>query len=202
MKRIDAIFYTAKRAAKRAGDSRPGASLIEALVVLALFILICLALTSLYLQHGWSLHLGKAQFDSVEGARGALNGISAYAVQARRVVSSTSISGTLYATGTSTLVLEIPTVNASGGIVEGASDYAVFYTSAGTLYRNVAPSAESARVAGVRFLAGNLTDLAFSYDSAYFAQVKKITVAVTSTAGTADAHETQREFGEFRLRNY
>lgn len=190
------------RMVKAPGDGRRGATIVEALVVLALFVLISVTLVSLYFQHGELYSMGQAQFESVASARAALNGISAYAVQARRVVASQTITGTLYTAGTSTLVLEIPSINENGDIIENTFDYAAFYTSSTALYRALAPSPPSARADGTKFLADNLTNLMFSYDNADFSQVKKVTVSVTSTTAIGRATEEHHESVELILRNY
>jgi len=179
-----------------------GMALVEALVVLAVFLLISAAMLGLYVQHGRLYSLGQAQFETVSSARGALNGISAYTVQARRVVTSTVIASIVYTTGTSTLALELPAINGSGDIINGVFDYVVFYGSGDTLQRILAPNAASARVGATRLLADNVTGLVFSYDNADVNLVKKVIVSVTSTAGSGTVTEEHHESGEFILRNY
>ncbi|MBI2443929.1 MAG: prepilin-type N-terminal cleavage/methylation domain-containing protein [Candidatus Magasanikbacteria bacterium] len=191
---------TPARSLGRGRHSSRGVTLVETLVVLALFLFISVMFISLYLQHGWLYQLGQAQFDAVGGARAAFNGVAPFTAPARQVAGSFSASNTIFTTGTTTLVLELPARDESGNTISGAFDYAVFYQSDNQFHRLIFPHASSTRLAEEKILSDTIAGLSFSYDQTDLALATKITLAVTSTApGRRPA--TYQEQAEFILRN-
>jgi hypothetical protein len=180
-----------------------GASMVETLVVIAVFVVISLALAGLGIQLGYLYNLGEAQFDSVGSARAALSGISPYARQARQVVSSTIIDNTTYNTATSTLVLEVPAISENGTIIDAVYDYVVFYTTSTNFYRVLAADSASARPSENKLLANNITDLVFTYsNNLNFAVVTEIAVSVSSTAGNSRHLSEHVQSAQFQMLNY
>src|SRR3989338_2469115 len=99
------------------------------LVTLALSVLLMAALVELYRGYSSLFVLEQLHFTLGTSANRAMTGIQDDARQARQVLASHAISGTTYTTGASTLVLELPSVDAGGTVIAGAFDYAVFYIS-------------------------------------------------------------------------
>jgi prepilin-type N-terminal cleavage/methylation domain-containing protein len=179
-----------------------GFSLIEVIVAMAIFLILSLALLSLYQAFGSLYGLGRAQFSAVGGVRVPLAEVVEYVSQAYRVVASQDFSGTLYTSNSSTLVVQIPAVDANDRVVANSWDYAVFYKNGARAYRQLQPAAESARSGGTRQLTDVATSLQFSYDNADFSLVKKVGVSLetfTQEGHITVSHVTSEEVA---LKNY
>lgn len=179
-----------------------GVSLIETLVTVAIAMVLTLALLGLYQVYGNLYGLGRMHFSAVGGVRSPLSEIVEYVSQAHRVAESHDFGGVVYSSGSSTLVLEIPSVNADSRTVAESWDYVVFYKDGERLYRRLQPAASSARSALTRQLSDVAANLAFSYDAENFSLVKKVGVALgtfTREGRVAVSHSTGEETA---LKNY
>ncbi|KKW08510.1 MAG: hypothetical protein UY44_C0009G0023 [Candidatus Kaiserbacteria bacterium GW2011_GWA2_49_19] len=179
-----------------------GVSLVELLVTTAIVLVLTLALLSLYQVYGNLYGLGRMNFSAVGGVRAPLTDIVEYVSQAHRVAESQNFGGTIYTSSSSTLVLQIPSVDADSRVVEGSWDYAVFYKNGARLYRRLQPAVLSVRSAEARQLTEVAASLAFSYDAGDFSLVKKVGVALgtfTQEGRVAVSHLASEEVA---LKNY
>jgi len=183
-------------------SSYRGVTLVETLVVLALFLLISAFFVGLSLQYSKLYQLGESQFMAVGSARSVLNSMSAYVPQARQVVTSRSISGVTYTTGTSTLVLELPAINQNGDVISNTSDYVVFYKSGSEVFRHVDANAVSARDSGLRTLGSTIAGLIFTYDNVSTTLATKVSVDIDSNRTSGHVTVTNHETASFILRNF
>ncbi len=179
-----------------------GVTLVETLVVLALFVLISGFLVSLTIQYNSLYNLGEAQFVTVDDTRTVLNSISVYTVQAYRVAGSHTISGTLYTSGTSTLVVQIPAVSANGDIVASTWDYVAFYKTGNNVYRRVDANANSSRASGLRQLGSAITSLTFTYNNASTTLATQVSVDVQSSSTIGHVAANHHETANLILRNF
>lgn len=179
-----------------------GISLIEMLVAVSIAMILSLALLGLYQAYGRLYGLGQAQFSAVGGVRVPLAEIVEYISQARRVVASQDFGGTLYTSSSSTLVAQIPAVDANNRVVANSWDYVVFYKSGTRLYRQLQPAAESARSGASRQLTDVAASLVFSYDNSDLSLVKK--VSITLETFTQEGHSAVSHLAseEVALKNY
>lgn len=179
-----------------------GATLIEMLVVVAISLVLSLALLSLYQAYGNLFGLGRMHFSAVGGVRTPLTEVVEYVSQAHRVAGSYSFGGTLYTTSSSTLVMQIPAVDANNRVVANSWDYAVFYKNGTRLYRQLQPAAASTRTPGSRQLNDVTASVVFSYDNVDLALVKKVGITLgtfTQEGHVAVAHLASEEVA---LKNY
>src|SRR5690349_2444066 len=94
-------------------DNR-GFTLIELVVVTGVFIILAFALFNLYLAYGSLYNFQNAQLTTQTEGRSVMTDFSLYTVQAHQVLSSATISTTTYYSGTTTLVLELPSITSGG----------------------------------------------------------------------------------------
>ena len=178
-----------------------GFTLIEVLVLIVVSVVALLALVNLFLIFN-SIYGYQQAFIATAGSAGkAMNALEASVLPADAVLASRTVGGTLYTSATTTLVLELPSVDGSGNLVTGAKDYIVFYTASTTLYRLVSANAQSARISGTTILSTTLSALSFTYDNTDFTKVTKVTTDI----------QTQKQFktqilsshlrGQWYLRN-
>lgn len=161
-----------------------GFTLIE--TVMGIFIAAILIITVFYLFDG----LGRirvfceAQIASTEQERLAMAEIVEYSAQSHRVLASQTIGGVDYNSNASSLVLQLPAIDANGDIIDGAWDFAVFFLAGDDLQFMLQPDAASSRLPAQRRLSDSASILEFFYDNADFTQVRyvEVNLAVAKTA--------------------
>ncbi len=146
--------------------NRAGLSVIEFLVVAALVGLFIPVLMTVFRytfrSYNWQIAQSSIQLSS----RASLERITEHSQQARAVVAS---QGT-YTTGSTTLILQLPAIDASQTIIPLTYDYIIYRpdpTNPDTLQEIIQADASSARQSIIRSLQHNLGSISFNYyDSA------------------------------------
>ena len=179
-----------------------GITLIETLIFVGMFVLISLGLFAVYEVFGKFYNLGGAHFTAVGGARASLTSISDLTTQAYRALLNRTVNGINYASGSSTLVLQLPAIDSAGKTIDSAWDYAAFYVSSTNFYRYLEISTTSARIGGLKLLSNAIVSVNFSYDNVDFKQVRKVTAAVTTTAVENRVSVTSSASEQIFLKNY
>lgn len=169
---------------------RRGFTLVETVVVIGVTAFILLALTNLYLTFTRLYAYEQTFVPAAESAAGGMNAIADAVLTANRVLSEYAFSGATYTSGTTTLVLETPALDASGRIIPEAYDHIAFYLDGTDLYRLLSSDPGSARGAGTKRVAREVSALTFTYD------------ALPAEAASVDADLTVRLFaGEQTVTN-
>jgi type II secretory pathway pseudopilin PulG len=163
---------------KKNQKNRKGFSFIEAIVSIAIFIFILLALVLVYDNYSKVYNYQEAVFNLAASARATANEMQNAALQADHIVASHSFSGTTYTTDQDTLVLEIPSIDSQGDIVSGKYDYVVFYITGSNLYKRLEADAASSRASVTRQLSENIESVAFTYNNADLSLASKITADI------------------------
>jgi Tfp pilus assembly protein FimT len=137
-----------------------GLTLVELLIVIAISALIIIALLSLYIAGQKYFFNQSAKADTIEDSRMPMAWISRDIRDATEVL-ATSPSGT-YTTGVNVLVLEVPSVDATGQVISGSFDAIVYRqdpTNPNRLERTIEleTGSASSRQAGTRVLADNVS---------------------------------------------
>jgi prepilin-type N-terminal cleavage/methylation domain-containing protein len=181
--------------------ARRGFTLVEMLITLALSVLLIGALIGLYRGYFdlFNAQQGLGTLGTTSGD--ALSEIEQLTRQASRVLASKTISGTTYTSGSDTLVLELPSVDAGGSAISGTFDYVAFYVSGADLYRRIDADAASARTDGAKKLGGALSSLAFEYDAASPADASEVSVDIVFASQNGHANTSFRVQEELWLRN-
>lgn len=178
-----------------------GFTLVETVVVIALTTMMMLALSTLYINFN-SLYAYQQTVVATTGAAGgAINAISSAVLPADQVLASHVFSSGTISSGVSALVLELPTVDASGNIVAGKHDYIAFYLTGTDLYRKIETDAGSARISGTKRVSVLVSSLAFTYDNVDFTKVTNVTTNITAQLNTKKGLVQMHMSGQFYMRN-
>ncbi len=178
-----------------------GFTLLEVVIVIGMFVVMMILLMNFFLSYNKSYLFDRALVATASSAGVVMNEVVTYTLQADQVLSSHVFSGTSYASGANTLVLELPAVDASGNILSSTYDYVVIYVANGTVFRTISADATSSRHSGTKRLSDTIYSLGFTYNAVDFTQVSTVTADVQTQSSvkstTAQTHLTQI----IRLRN-
>lgn len=155
-----------------------GFSIIELVLVIGLMTILLLALLNLFDWHNKMYLLEMADTRATGSARHALNNMSVYVAQASQVVASRTVGGTTYTTGSQTLVVQLPSFNSSGNLINNTNDYAVYYLSGSSLYQIIETGTGSARPAGTKLLSSDVDTFNIAYDDGNPTLANKVTVSL------------------------
>jgi prepilin-type N-terminal cleavage/methylation domain-containing protein len=182
-------------------SSSRGFTLIETIVVVTVFTILMIGLIGIYLNFGSYLATEQKTAEVVHSASRLTSQVHDMTLQANAVAASYVFSGTTYTSGSTTLVLELPSVNASGDIVTNAHDYVVFYATNTKAYKIVDSAIGSARVGATIRLSDTLGSLTFTYDNATPSLASKVDVDVQTQAQTKQGLVQTRVHEQAYLRN-
>jgi len=155
---------------------RSGFTIIEMVIVISATIVLLLGFFLLYDWHTKTYVYQEAVVRTSSDARGTMQTLYTYTSQAYRVLSSGVINGTTYTSATTTMVLEIPSIDSSGNTINAKWDYLAFYVSGGNLYSNAQPDAVSKRPSGKKILSDTLQSISFIYNNTDFNSVTEVSV--------------------------
>lgn len=181
--------------------SARGFSLLEILIVLGIFAIMLASLVPTYLRYGASFTRQSTMVDVSNSAATILDTFDSFTRQASAVRSTATVFGTLYTSGSTTLILQIPSITVSGDTIASTYDYAVIYATSSTCYFLLSPDASSARTGVTKKLSSVLGNLTFTYDNADVSQANTITADATTRAVVRDVPIERRLTGTARLRN-
>lgn len=157
-----------------------GFTLIETIIVVALVSVLMLAIIELFINFNNSYALQNANINNSYSASAFLNETEELSLQADAIVSSKVVSGTTYTTDTSTLILELPSIDASGDTISGVHDYAVIYLANSKAYRILQADVASARRSGTKILSDVVNSLTFTFNNVTPASATKISIDVVT----------------------
>jgi len=145
-----------------------GFTLLELSVSIGIAALMFFMLGAVFIAQGRYLAIENAIADTQYNAFQALDTVGLFTASAKQVVASQTINGTAYTTGTSTVVLQLPSINSSGDIVVGSYDYVAIGldpTDSSRFLYDLDAAAGSARADGT-FIKAELVDkLIFRYNA-------------------------------------
>lgn len=158
-----------------------GFTLIEVVVLVGISSVVLIALVNFFIIFN-SIYGYQRAFMATAGSAGrAMNALQGAVLPAEAVLASHNFSGTIHTSATTSLVLQLPSVNSAGNIIPGVRDYIVFYASSTELYRRIEAESGSARISGQTILSTTLDSIAFTYDSANFPSVTSVMAEVKTS---------------------
>lgn len=164
--------------------SARGFTLMETIIVIGILGLMLTAIVSMIFAYMRSFDTQQASVEVGYTAAALVNAVEESVLQANSVLVSQTISGTLYTTSSTTLVLRLPSIDGSGGVISGSYDYVAFYASGTDAYRIVSAAGGSVRTAGTKRLTTKLQMLGFTYDTGNISDASAVTVNVRTQAVT------------------
>lgn len=179
-----------------------GFSLLESVFLVGITAVALLALVNLFVIFS-SLNGYQQAMLAVHGsASSAMSSFQSSVLPAKKILASRTFSGTTYSSTATSLVLELPAVDSAGAVIAGVSDYIVFYSAAGTLYRLTEVGAGSARAPGLKILSSTLRLLSFTYTGNDLSKVSSVTVDLETEASYKQQTVRVRVREQLYLRNF
>ena len=152
-------------------------------------------------RHFWVYNNQISELNVGGDARSALDDIDNYVRSAYRIV----LYYTSYSTDGDTLILQIPSIDSSNRVIEGAYDTVVFSLSGSSLIREIFPDSSSSRVSSTKTLTGNsdVDALLFSYSNMNnYSLANQITTSITVRQGDGNYERSLTISSKSSLRNY
>lgn len=159
-----------------------GFTLVEMLITVALFAIIMLATTQLYSVYGRMITLQTSSLGASLSASAIANAAHRNGLEARHIASTHLFSGVTYTSGTTTIIFELPALDAAGIPIANIYDYVGVYASSTSVYQVIDIAPESSRMIVAKQLTNVLDTLHFTYDTPDFASVTSFIVDATTTA--------------------
>ncbi len=177
-------------------------TLIETIIVVAISVIMMIALTLMIYTFNNSSSYEQASAQSSGSASTVIREAESLVLPADAVLQSYAFSGGTYTSASTSLVLEIPSVDSSGDIIANAHDYAAFYSVGTNAYRLLQTNASSARTPGTKLLSTTLQSLTFTYNNTDFTKVSSTTVDVQTQTSVKQSVLSDQESEQINLRNY
>jgi hypothetical protein len=199
-----------RRIRLRASSSHPprrpplGLSLMEAVAVLGVMMIILVMVSEIFSVNMNLITTQLRRTDTSTGAIQAIRQISEQARGASAVVASRVIDGTSYVTSDDTLVLQMPSIDGSGDIVPGQSDYVAFYHDPGDsskIYAIVDPGTGSYRAQSNRLMSGYNSVMTFRYNSPTESDATRVSVYIENSRTYRDRDIVSTAWTSIFLRN-
>ncbi len=162
-----------------------GSTILELAVSIAVAAIAFMILGAIFLAQGRYLAIQDAVSRTQYSAFQTLDTFGLYASSAQAVVAGRTINGRAYTSGSSTVILQLPSISASGDIIAGAFDYVAFGRSQDDPTQfmfDIDAATNSERLNG-QFLKAPLVDaLIFRYNAAVPANATAVDVYVRTGA--------------------
>jgi len=159
-----------------------GFSFIEVLITTALFAVLVLAITQLYLVYGRVIVFQTSSIDVTLGGSYIIDATRTAGLQAKRIIATHAFPSVNLTSGTTTVIFELPAIDVAGAPIMGSYDYVGIYASSTNAYHLIDAAPGSSRISRERRLTGALGALSFVYDSPSFPSVTSVTVDATTSA--------------------
>ena len=177
-------------------------TLVETVIIIAIAAMMMLALAVLFVNFN-SLYVYQQTFTTtVKSAGGAINAISDASLPADQVLALHVFSSGTISSGTTSFVLELPSMDSSGDILTGKHDYIGFYLTGTDLYRRIEADASSVRTSGTKKVATLVSSLSFTYDNTDFTKVTNVTADIITQLNTRKGLVQTHLNEQFYLRNF
>lgn len=178
-----------------------GFTIAETLVAAGIISILTLVLIQFLLGYNKSFGIFNANVDVSSSAGRVITETSAAAREASAVLASRLFSDTTYTSSATSLVLQLPSVDATGAAIFGKYDYIAFYLEGANAYKRTEVDVASTRPAGVKLLSETVNSLTFTYDNANFALVQKIDIDIETEKQVKDEVSESHLRQQVYLRN-
>ncbi len=177
-------------------------TLVETMIVIAISAIMFITISILIFKFNMTSEYQQAILQSSGSASALIKEVETLTLPADAVLLTHIFSGVTRTSTSTTLVLEIPSIDSSGNIIPNAHDYAAFYTTGTIAYRTLEKNAASVRVSGTKKLSDTVQSLTFTYNNAALTAADIVTVdAQMQTHAKQELMYDHRQ-QQIRLRNH
>lgn len=163
-------------------NKQSGFTLFEMVIVIFLMAVLLIGLLNMFDWQQKVYNLEQAEIAATGSARNAMNAMTFGLAQGSAIIASRNISGADYSTGSSTVIVQVPSFDSSGNWISGSSDYIVYTTNGTNLYQIIESAAGSSRTAGTKLLSDTLETFTLSYNNASPAAASQVSIDLTTRA--------------------
>lgn len=156
-------------------------TLIEVIITIALSTILMLAVTQLYDVYGRIILFQHSSITVALDGSTIMDAVRTAGMQASHVVTTHTFSGISYNSGTTTVLFELPAIDASGFTIPNEYDYMGIYASSTSVYRFIDTASGSSRISGEKRLTNVLNALSFTYDNPNFPSITSVMVDATTS---------------------
>lgn len=153
-----------------------GFSLVELIIAITIFIIIATLLTLFFVNYYKTYRFQQAGIKLSNFASVGANALQENVRQADKIITTHSFSGVNYTTNSTNLILELPSVDSAGNIINATYDYVLFYISGNSLYKLVQANNSSVRTSGLKKINDNVLNINFVYNNSNLSIANKIDV--------------------------
>lgn len=190
--------------ARPAAGANRGLSLIEALTVIGIMVIMIVVVDQIFSANYDLLTRQLVRIENDNGATLAIRRIGELVRGATTVVASGDVNGTTYASDASTLVLQMPSLDANGNIIAAQYDHIAVYRDT-TVTEKIMTDTEtgtgSVRASGQHPLTDNNQVLTFSYDAASPEEAARVSVFLVNAKTVRGAEIESKAWTASYLRN-
>ncbi|MEY4723816.1 MAG: hypothetical protein RLZZ324_1329 [Candidatus Parcubacteria bacterium] len=182
-----------------------GIGLMESLAVIGIMTMLLFIITSVFAVNQQLIARSLARTDDDNGATLTIRRIGELVRGAFTVLSSSTINGTVYTTGPNVLVVQIPSVDASGNVYAGEYDYIAIYRDAVAttkIYSDTQTGADSARQSGKKLLTAYNSSLEFSYNNPVQSSATRVSIFLVNTQTVRGTVLLTKAWTSIYLRNH
>lgn len=179
-----------------------GFTLFETLVVIVISTLMLIVLGNFYLNFNKAVRNDGSLMAVAGGAANVIQGAEKLVLPASRILTSHTFAVGTFSSNASTLVVEIPSIDATGNQISNAYDYGVLYVQGTNANLVIEKSASSVRVAQKKLLTGALGSLTFTYNDASTTLATLVTVDVVASTSIKEGLRTTHLTEQLNLRNH
>jgi prepilin-type N-terminal cleavage/methylation domain-containing protein len=179
-----------------------GFTLLEVAIVIGMFVVMMAVVIQFFITYSTSYLVDRATMSVASSAGSIVNEVTELGYSADQILNSHSFGGTTYTTDATTLVLELPAINASGVVISSVYDYVVFYRVGESVYRLLEAGTGSNRTPGTKLLSDSVTSFGFTYDHATPSQASTTVVSVTAQKVVHGAPVRSQLSNTVHLRNF
>jgi hypothetical protein len=179
-----------------------GVTIVELMIAITVLILVMFALFSLYDNYNTVFGSQQALFRIAGSASASMTELQQTIMQADLIPGSHLFSSGAYNTSASTLILELPAMDATTHDPLGTWDYVVFYVDNGKLYKLTEASGSSSRASTLKQLSDTVSSLTFAYDSTDPSSASKVDINLVTSARSIHQTQTYQLQQQVYLRNY
>ena len=163
-----------------------GFTLIETLIAISILVVASIIIGSLFVSHS-KLYVMQEQAGSMKIQKTLFaKHLQEKGGAAKSVIASRTFSSIPRTSSTSTVIFQIPAIDASGDIISGTYDYIVFYCESDNLFMETDADALSNRKDIKQKVAGKVDSVTFRYDNSVPASAKIVSGYLYMKSGTAE----------------
>ncbi len=172
------------------------------MIVIALTVSMMITFGLLIYNFNMAVMYEQTSVESSDSANAILHGIESLALPADAVLQTHVFSDGTATSSSTTLVLEIPSIDGSGNVITNTYDYAEFYVIGANAYLHLEANVLSSRVSGTKLLGSDVNTIIFTYNSSDFTQVNTVMVDIQTRATVKQDTISDHLQEQIRLRNY